>query len=205
MVKPIKACSVMKHKLCLLSSSSRRKKLLEQIDLRFFVMNPTFDEDLVPLTLSPEEYVEMISLKKGEAFAKEDPSKWILTADTTTYIHNKIVNKPKDNEEAFEILFRAQGRSHNVFTAMTLFHEGKKLSHVQHNKVYFSPMHPKDIQIYLKKVNVLGAAGAYKAQGFGALFISKIEGTLDSVAGLTIHALPQLFESLGGSIWDFID
>ncbi|MFZ4773668.1 MAG: Maf family protein [Chlamydiia bacterium] len=193
----------MQSHLILASNSKRRHQILDKVGIRHTIRPSNFDEETIPLHLSVEQYSLEVALAKGRVFASTHPDEWILSADTSVYFENTHLNKPKSLDEAHEMLSRLQGKTHLVCSAMALFHQGKVFSAVDITQVFFKPITSDWIRYYHTTIDVLDAAGSYMIDNLSALFIEKIEGTLESVMGLPIHRLENLIENHGGKLCNF--
>lgn len=195
----------MQKTLILASNSKRRKQILEKIYLRHTVIPSNFNEDLIPLSHGVESYSLEVSLAKGRLVAEKYPHDWVLSADTSVYFANQHLNKPRSLKEAEEMLFSLQGNTHIVTSALALFHKNRVFSVAHFNKVFFKSLSSDWIRYYHSTIDVLDAAGSYMIDGLSSLFIEKIEGTQESVMGLPVHLLEDLFKKHGGQLCDFTD
>jgi len=194
--------------LILASSSPRRRDILTALGIPFSIIEPDIDETAHD-HLPPEERVIRISEEKGYKARKlyEDSASlssempchsWlILSADTLVAVedwdHNTwtTIGKPSSRDEAREMLEILSGRTHRVFTGMTLLdcRTGFPYSKTVAASVTFAPMTDQEISWYLDSDEWKGVAGAYRIQGKGSLFIESIEGSWSCVMGLPIREL----------------
>ena len=182
-------------KIILASASDRRIELLSRIVDDFTVKVSDFDESIVKLKESIEEYVEEIALGKAKVVAeniKEDSI--IIAADTVVVLDNKILGKPKDKEDAFNILSSLSGRSHEVYTSLVLINtkSGKILKNTVPTEVKFSELTEKEITEYINSGEPMDKAGAYGIQGRGGVFVEGIKGCYYNVVGLPLSRLKNL-------------
>lgn len=188
-------------KIILGSGSPRRKELLEQIGMKFQVITSNtaekFDDNL-----SPQEVVKLLSEEKAVAVAslvKEDSI--IIGADTIVVIDNKILGKPKDEEDAYKILDILSGKKHKVITGVTVVKKTDDkimcLTKYEETSVYMAELSKRDICEYIKTREPMDKAGAYGIQGKGALLVEKIEGDYFNIVGLPLYLLKNMLNEMG--------
>ena len=190
-------------KIILASASPRRKELLAQIGIPFQVVVSHVEE--VITQTEPGKVVEELSLQKASAVAElmkgSDEELLVIGADTVVACDGQILGKPADEEEAVAMLRSLSGRSHEVFTGVTLLHllpGGKVESKVFHERtaVTFCEMSEEEISGYVASGDPMDKAGAYGIQGFCARYIRGIEGDYNNVVGLPVGRLYQ-----EGKVW----
>jgi len=131
------------------------------------------------------------------SIAQMQPDAVVIAADTLVALGNEIIGKPSNLKEAAQILRRLSGQTHEVCSAVLIYHQTSGRSAVFHeiSRVRFHRLNRAMIKRYVVKVNPLDKAGAYAAQGTGAEIIAKIEGSFTNVVGLpmekTIAALAK--------------
>lgn len=199
----------MKKSIILASGSLRRRELLSQIGLDFCVVTSNAEETTDKNT--PEEMVLELSKKKAEAVAGlnaavqdcaaaalgDDDKYVIIGADTIVYAGGKVLGKPKDREDAFLMLKRLSGKSHSVFTGVTLICGKESVSFYEETKVFVYDMTDDEIWAYIDTGEPMDKAGAYGIQGAFAAFVSGIEGDYNSVVGLPVGRLYQEMRKAG--------
>ena len=176
----------------LASQSPRRKKLLEQIGLKFMISPSGISEDS-DLT-DPVALVEELALKKAKDVAKHHSLSLIIGSDTVVVHRGKILGKPTDEEDAIQMLTDLSGKTHSVYTGVAFVKtDGNRqtsdtLSFYEQTKVTFSTLDESDILAYVKKGSPMDKAGAYGIQDdHGALFVEKIEGDYYNVVGFPLN------------------
>lgn len=179
--------------LILASGSPRRSELLNQIGLTFSVHPADVDETLDP-DWTPAEAVERLSAHKAEAVAQRFPDRLILAADTVVSLEGDIMGKPLTPQGAFAMLTALSGRTHEVFTGLTLRQGDRVVTVSERTAVTFRPLTAEEISAYIATGEPMDKAGAYGIQGRGALFITGIEGDYFNVMGLPLCRLGQLLE-----------
>lgn len=183
--------------IILASGSPRRRQLLEQIGLPFTVRASDVDETVSP-DLGPAEVVASLSRRKAEAVAAgAAPSELILAADTVVALDSAILGKPHSGEEAASMLAALSGRTHQVFTGVTLLRDGETLTEHVATSVTFRPLTPEEIAAYVRTGEPMDKAGAYGIQGYGALLVERLEGDYFNVMGLPLCRLGRMLSAFG--------
>lgn len=190
--------------LILGSQSPRRKEILGFFSLPFIAVTSNFDEDSVPFSDNPAEYVCEIATGKARALIPLFPNDLILTADTTVYKSGKIYGKPKDPEEAFQALTELAGDWHSVYTGVTLISNNHVWTTAEETKVLFNPMTPEEIRHYHKSLHWSDKAGGYAIQMAGGLAVAKIDGCYYNVMGLPINSIRKLLLNVEIDLWDYL-
>ena len=182
----------------LASSSPRRKELLEKTGLKFIIDAAEINEDH-GRKMKPAELAKIISLEKAKAVADRHPRSIIMAADTFGVLDGGLLGKPRDEDEARDMLGRMSGRCHRVFTGFTILdtETGKAVSKTVETKVYFRKLHGEEIEAYVRTGEPLDKAGAYAIQGLGALLVEKIEGDYCNVIGLPLTSLARELKRFG--------
>lgn len=190
-------------KIILASASPRRKELLEQIGIPFTVI-PAKGEEVICRTI-PSEAVAALSLQKAAEVAAQirEPAV-IIGADTLVAQRKRIMGKPAGKEDAFEMLSGLQGKTHKVYTGVTVIVTNdlqgnafeKKFSFVEETEVTLYPMSDLEILAYITTGEPMGKAGAYAIQGRGAAYIRCIRGDYNTVVGLPLSRLYHLLKTL---------
>ena len=151
----------------------------------------------VDLTL--RELTVFNAMRKGMAAARLRPKNIGLAADTLVSIDGQVLGKPADKSEAVAMLRRLSGRAHEVCTSVFICHpvEAKSIGFYEISRVHFHKLSRDKIDNYLARVNPLDKAGAYAAQGIGAVFIDSIHGSYTNVVGLPLALLFQMLRRAG--------
>ncbi|HYR28206.1 MAG TPA: Maf family protein [Thermoanaerobaculia bacterium] len=185
-------------KFILASSSPRRRELLGSIGLDFEVI-PSHVPEVRQEGEAPEEYVARLSRDKAGAIAKEHPSRWVIAADTTVYLDQTLLEKPADPADARRMLATIAGRTHIVYSGVTLqnLERGYRDTRVSETEVRMLPLSESDIAWYVDSGEPLDKAGAYAAQGIGGIFIDSIHGSFTNVVGLPLATLFQMLRKAG--------
>lgn len=182
----------------LASSSPRRRELLASIGLQFDIV-PSHVPEVRAAGEAPEEYVARLSREKAAEVAGQHPSRWVIAADTTVLMGDQLLEKPLDGPDAARMLGTIAGRTHTVYTGVTLhnFERGHHETRVAESEVRMLPMTERDIEWYVATGEPLDKAGAYAVQGIGAMFIDSIHGSYTNVVGLPLALLFQMLRRAG--------
>lgn len=185
-------------KIVLASASPRRKQLLSQMGLEFEVVPSDIDEKL-PADLPYEEAVQELAFKKASHVASLiDGHRLVIGADTIV-VKDEVLGKPKDKDDACEILYRLQGQSHEVITGLAVVDNltGKFKKSFEKTIVEMVPLSMEEIEQYVLTGEPMDKAGAYGIQGLAGIFISRIIGCYYNVVGLPIHRLWMMLKEFG--------
>lgn len=182
----------------LASSSPRRRELLTSIGIPFDVLPSNVPEEHQPGE-APEEYVARLSRDKAHAIAAKNPSQWVIAADTTVLLGDQLLEKPLDPADAARMLSLIAGKTHTVYTGVTLQRLDQQYceTRVAESEVRMLPLSPRDIEWYVATGEPLDKAGAYAVQGIGAMFIDSIHGSYTNVVGLPLATLFQMMRKVG--------
>lgn len=182
--------------LLLASNSPRRKELLTQLGYQFDIVKIDVDESY-PSDLKPHEIAEYVSAKKAKAFDVNE-NEILLTSDTIVALDQKILLKPKDENEAFEMIKSLSGKVHQVYTAFTLKAVDSEISKTSKTDVEFSEISDEEIKFYIKTYKPFDKAGSYGIQEWlGMTKIKKISGSFYSVMGLPVDLVYEELKKLG--------
>lgn len=211
-------------RLVLASASPRRRELLSQIGLEFTVMPSTKEENAKTTEAgalvqelsrqkavdiweqlsggqgqNPDADQEQISEETQEPNlnGKRQPELLVIGADTVVCCEGKILGKPHSKEAAAEMLTALQGRSHEVYTGVTLYSQSETVTFFECTQVEFYPMTEVEISEYIDSKEPMDKAGAYGIQGLGARFVKGIRGDYNNVVGLPVGRLYQELKSHG--------
>lgn len=183
--------------LILASGSPRRRELLERVGLTDFAVCPADIDEIVPPGLTPDRVVMALSAQKAQWVANAHPGALVIAADTVVSVDGDILGKPKSADDARAILRRLSGRSHRVYTGITLQQGARTATECECTQVHFRHLGAEEIDAYIASGEPMDKAGAYGVQGLGALFVTGIEGDYYNVMGLPLCRLGRLFEKFG--------
>jgi septum formation protein len=197
------------QKIYLASKSPRRRELLRQIGVQFELLmlrehtprGPDVTEAVMPGEPA-HDYVARVTREKAECAIhimrdRRLPLRPILTADTTVVVDGAILGKPADEPEAAAMLRALSGRSHEVLTAIALFHNDDMFQITQCSEVEFAALSDADIAAYCASGEPYDKAGGYGIQSAAAAFISRIAGSYTGIMGLPLFETAQLLKQAG--------
>lgn len=182
----------------LASKSPRRRQLLKLLNISFKSFSVESDEK-VRRNEKPQEAVLRIAADKMILARQKVKNGIIITADTIVFLENKVLGKPKDENDAFRMLKKLSGRTHQVFSAYCIHNTmtGKTISEYVKTDVTFRKLNDEEINDYILTGSPMDKAGAYGIQDdFGAVFVDRIDGCYYNVVGLPLsrfyHALLRI-------------
>ena len=173
------------HKIILASGSPRRQQFFKDLDLHFEIRLKDIQE-IYPDTLKAEEITDFLAELKANAFEGELKENEILvTSETIVWHKNTALGKPKDYEDAFQILKSLSDDTHEVITSVCFKTTVKTTTFHEVTKVTFNALSDESIHYYLENYKPFDKAGAYGIQEWiGFIGVSKIEGSYANVMGL---------------------
>lgn len=190
------------EKIILASNSPRRKEILgEFIDFEIITreINEIKDD-----TFSPWTNVMGLAFGKGIEVAKENEDSIVLSADTLVELDGKLMGKPKNRDEAREMIKSLSGKVHNVYTAYAIFKLSQGIKYVDYEKssVKFYELSDEEVENYLDTLEYEDKAGAYGIQGKGALLVEEIRGDFFNIVGLPIGKINRdLIRLFNFNLW----
>ncbi|MEK0441172.1 MAG: hypothetical protein RL403_150 [Bacteroidota bacterium] len=175
-------------KIILGSNSPRRQELLRGLELDFEVRVHPVDET-IPADLPAQYAAAYLSKLKADAFPGElQENDLLITADTVVIDHEKVLGKPADEQEAFEMLKSLSGATHTVMTAVTIKDRKTSITLEDEAQVTFRFLEEEEIRHYLKKYQPFDKAGSYGIQEWiGFIGVSSITGSYFTVMGFPLH------------------
>jgi septum formation protein len=184
--------------LILASASPRRRELLGQLGVKFDVVVAGVTEHEDPTT-NPRTMVAHNAALKADWVAERHPDAFVLGADTTVFIDETVLNKPRDLDEARAMLKRLSGRTHTVFTGVALRRrrDGVTVDEGVSSRVTFRAFDDAVIDAYFRIVNPLDKAGAYGIQEGRELIIAGWEGSFTNIMGLPMERTKQILTTWG--------
>lgn len=178
------------YEIILASQSPRRIKFFNELDIQFKSVKLDFDESY-PNNLMAEQITDFIADKKASYYSELlNKNTIVITSDTIVWLNEEAIGKPKDNENAKEILQTLSGNTHKVITSFCIKTLESKNIVNDTTEVTFKNLSDKEIDYYIKNNKVLDKAGAYGIQDWiGYIGITNIKGTYNNVMGLPTHSL----------------
>lgn len=179
-------------KLILASGSPRRQQFLNDLGLPFEIrLRPV--EEIVPENMIAPKVAEYLAKLKAEEFDDLKPNEVLITGDTVVSLENKILGKPKNETDAFQMLRTLSGKKHEVISSICLKSvKNLKIDHAV-TQVYFKELSDKEINFYIQNFQPYDKAGAYGIQEWiGQIGIEKIEGSYFNVMGMPTHLFYEI-------------
>ena len=178
----------------LASQSPRRRELLERIGISNFEILPARGKEIMDPSLSPAELVEELSRQKCMEVAALRPEALVIAADTVVSIDGAVLGKPRSEEDAFSMLTRLSGQTHQVYTGITVWEDGCRTTGHEVTQVKFRPLTGQEIFCYIQTGEPMDKAGAYGIQGYGSLLVESISGDYYNVMGLPVCRLARMLK-----------
>lgn len=184
--------------LILASASPRRRELLAELGVPFEVVVADITEHEEAST-DPRVMVAHNAALKAEWVAARHPDAVVLGADTTVFIDQHALNKPRDLAEARSMLRRLSGRTHTVFTGIAVRRQrdALKIDQGVASEVTFKTLDDATIEAYLARVHTLDKAGGYAIQEHGELIVAGHRGSFSNIVGLPLEATKQILTRCG--------
>ncbi|WP_165395088.1 Maf family protein [Thiomicrorhabdus indica] len=180
----------------LASNSPRRQEILNMMGIQFDVVSAEIDESIDSIA-PPRELVARLAEQKAQSAIQQhgvSPAGYVIAGDTLIFCENKVMGKPKDQEDAREILQTLSNQTHAVYSAVALAHNDTIHVAVNKTEVSFCALEPEDVERYLLTDEAYDKAGAYAIQGYAARWITEIKGSYHAVMGLPVYELEQLLK-----------
>jgi septum formation protein len=189
---------VLPTRLILASASPRRRELLAQLGVPFDVVVADVAEHEEAST-DPRVLVAHNAALKADWVAARHPDAVVLGADTTVFIDGHALNKPRDRDDAREMLRRLSGRTHTVFTGVAVrrLRDRLRMDEGVASDVTFKALDETAIEAYLSCVNTLDKAGGYAIQEHGDLIVAGYSGSLTNIVGLPLELTKQILTRCG--------
>ena len=186
----------MSVQIILASASPRRKELLDQIKVTYKVHPVDLDETPLP-NETPLDYVQRLAAEKSAAcMAQLNTEIPVLAADTAVILGDMIMGKPKDQADALAMLTQLSGKTHQVYSAISL--RGREHSQaVSITEVTFRRLTEREILDYWHSGEPVDKAGSYAIQGMGGVFVESIKGSFSGVVGLPLFETAELLSKQG--------
>ena len=179
-----------KYNILLASASFRRRELLTLLGVQYSLVKPSQEEEVVPTDICVEEVSEYLAVQKSNAYKELKDNDLLITADTTVIVDDKILGKPKDYSDAFQMLRLLSGKTHLVVTGVCLRSVDKIVSFSVKTEVTFSKLNDDEIRFYIENYKPFDKAGAYGIQEWiGKVAVEGINGSFYNVVGLPVQRL----------------
>lgn len=184
-------------KIILASQSPRRRELLERMGITDFEVIPAQGEEIATRSLTPDQLVEELSRNKCAEVAATHPDDLIIAADTVVAVNNRVLGKPRNEEDAARMLNALSGRLNMVYTGVTVSLGGKTATEHEVTCVRFRPLTQADIIRYIATGEPMDKAGGYGIQGYGCVLVEGISGDYYNVMGLPVCRLAKMLARFG--------
>jgi len=183
-------------KLLLASQSPRRKELLYNLGFDFEIVKIDCEE-IVPKHIKVGESAAYLSELKADAFRKLEKDEVLLTADTVVAIDNQFLGKPKDEEDAKAMLQMLSGKTHQVYTAITIKTLDKTITETDVAEVEFDEITNDETEYYIQNYKPFDKAGSYGIQEWlGMAKIKKMNGSFYTIMGLPTHLVYKILKEI---------
>lgn len=182
-----------KYEIVLASNSPRRKELLQRMGVNFKVRTLFGIDESYPDSLRGEDIVCYISRNKAKAYQSSmAPNELLITADTIVYVDGEVMGKPKNAEQAKEMLHKLSGKTHQVITGVTIVTAKRTEIFGVTSQVKFTNITDEEINFYVDNYLPFDKAGAYGIQEWiGIVAVEEIKGSYFNVVGLPVQRLYQ--------------
>jgi septum formation protein len=192
------------QKIILASQSPRRVALLKQMNIACLVMPADIDESVFSgelpshyvLRLAEQKALAIVAKLNGEHADWPDLNLPILAADTAVALGNTIFGKPENDADAFNMLKKLSGSTHQVHTAIALAFKGKCETAINTTQVTMMPLSDAMINAYIATNEHCDKAGSYAIQGLAGNWIKRIEGSYTGVMGLPVFETAMLLDKI---------
>lgn len=184
-------------KIILASTSPRRKQLLEQIDFSFEIIPSTIYEDF-NISLKPKNFAMHYAELKAKDVASNYTDALVIGADTIVVYDDKILGKPKDKNESFDMLTMLSGNTHKVITGVSIQWQSCNISETfaEETFVTFREINKSDILYYISTYNPFDKAGSYGIQDWFSVYVKEIKGDFYNVLGFPLSSFYQRYKRI---------
>lgn len=182
-----------KYEIVLASNSPRRKELLQRMGVNFKVRTLFGIDESYPDSLRGEDIACYISRNKAKAYQSSmAPNELLITADTIVYVDGEVMGKPKNAEQAKEMLHKLSGKTHQVITGVTIVTAKRTENFGVTSQAKFTNITDEEINFYVDNYLPFDKAGAYGIQEWiGIVAVEEIKGSYFNVVGLPVQRLYQ--------------
>lgn len=176
--------------IILASQSPRRKELLAGLGLQFSTVSLDIDESFDRDQFKKEQITAYLSEKKAKAYSAIQPNDLIITSDTTVWLDDESLEKASNREEAYEMIKKLSGKTHSVYTSVTIRSIEKEVTFSDETQVTFTELSDEEIYFYIDHYKPFDKAGAYGVQEWiGYIGVDNMNGSYFNVMGLPTHKL----------------
>ncbi len=176
--------------IILASQSPRRKELLAGLGLQFSTVSLDIDESFDRDQFKKEQITAYLSAKKAKAYSAIQSNDLIITSDTTVWLDDESLEKASNREEAYEMIKKLSGKTHSVYTSVTIRSIEKEVTFSDETQVTFAELSDEEIYFYIDHYKPFDKAGAYGVQEWiGYIGVENMNGSYFNVMGLPTHKL----------------
>jgi septum formation protein len=186
----------MTRQLILASASPRRAELLTSAGFGFTVAPAEVDET-PHAEEAASDYVIRVARDKARHIAARSTGAVVLAADTAVVTESRIMGKPRNDEDAANMLATLSGSVHQVLTGVVVRTDARELVELVATRVHFLPLSSAEIRWYVATGEPRGKAGGYAIQGHAARFIDWIDGSWSNVVGLPLSTVNRMLKEVG--------
>lgn len=183
---------ISEREIILASGSPRRRELLSILGLPIKVLPSNVEENVELIDKDFNDYVQKLAVKKASAVAMVEPDAVVIAADTIVVFGDEIYPKPETNDQAETFLKKFSGKTHSVFTGVSIIAGGKDIVFSEVTKVVFKELDDNLIKAYVDSGDPMDKAGGYGIQTAGVLLVDQIEGDYSNVVGLPLAKLVEI-------------
>ena len=177
------------YSIILASGSPRRQNLFKELNIPFTIRLKEVDE-IYPDELQAGDITEYLALLKSKAFTHLEENELLITSDTIVWFEDKAMGKPKNQQDAFQMLQSMSGKQHEVYTSICIRSNSLQKIVTDKTLVEFEHLTEKEINFYIDNYAPFDKAGSYGIQEWiGLIGVKKIEGSYFNVMGLPVHKL----------------
>ncbi len=173
--------------------------MLERMGLVFDIHPAQVDEEPAAGKNPAEEALRIAEEKAAWSAERVEPGRWVLAADTIVVVEGEVLLKPRDKEEAAQMLRKISGRRHRVITGWCLMKAPNEITHREYSEsgVSIRSLDEATIEGYINTGEPMDKAGSYAVQGIGAFMVKKINGSYTNVVGLPLCEVIEALEKVG--------
>lgn len=182
-------------KIILASQSPRRKDILNKAGLRHKAVNHAFDENEVRFK-NPSQFVKECAFGKACSIREKYPEGLIIGADTIVYCRRSIIGKPNNKNDARRILKILSGRTHYVYSGISLILGEREIRDYVKTAVTFHKLNDSEIELYLEHADYMDKAGAYAIQEHASMFIEGIRGDYFNIVGFPLTCFREMLYNI---------
>ena len=192
------------NKIILASQSEVRKKILDENKIECEVMPANVDEDVVKESLlkekaSPEIISKNLAELKANKVSNMKPNKFVLGADSVIDLNGELISKPKNRDEALNILQKLNGKKHQLISSVCISKNASMIwNSTDASNLTMKKLNLDEIKSYLDKIRdkELYAYGVYQIEAAGRSLFSKIEGDEDTIMGLPVKQIKEYLNTI---------